>query len=155
MVIVVGAKGAGPPEIEDWRQLAAEFGMRIEIKYKLSDAEKFREIKRSKLVLFPSYFEGFGYPPIEAQYCNVPCIAFDLPVIRETSGAGVYCVPVGDWAAFQRKIGEVLSLEQDHGWLREHIAPIATFESYVTRMNGLVETLMQRPARALSATPVS
>jgi glycosyltransferase involved in cell wall biosynthesis len=138
MVFVVGSKEARPPEFACWQTEADAFGTRLEIKMKLSDAEKFREIKRSKLVLFPSFFEGFGYPPIEAQYCDVPCIAFDLPVVRETNGDGVYYVPIGYWAAFQKKFGEVLRSPRDHSWLREHIA----------RLDAIVGTLMQRPARA-------
>ncbi len=148
MVFIVGSKQATPPEFDRWQVEADAFGIRLEIKTKLSDVEKFREIKRSKLVLFPSFFEGFGYPPVEAQYCNVPCIAFDLPVVRETSGDGAYYVPIGDWDAFQAKIGEVLRSGRDHTRLKEHIAPIATFDSYVARMDTIVETLMQRSRAA-------
>jgi glycosyltransferase involved in cell wall biosynthesis len=52
----------------------------------LTDLEKFREFKSSRLMVFLSHFEGFGYPPVEALYCGVPCVARPLPVLREVNG---------------------------------------------------------------------
>ena len=33
--------------------------------------------------VYPSLYEGFGLPPIEAQACGCPCIVSDIPVLRE------------------------------------------------------------------------
>lgn len=111
------------------------YGVKIELLQRLTDEEKFRYIKRSRLLLFPSFFEGFGLPPVEAQYCNVPCIAFDLPVLREVNGDGIAYVKPGNWGAFRQIIGQVLSSGRSHDHLREGIAHVARFEAYVERMN--------------------
>ena len=38
---------------------------------------------RACALLFPSRFEGFGWPPIEAQACGCPVVASDIPPIAE------------------------------------------------------------------------
>lgn len=43
----------------------------------------------AKFLLFPSLFEGFGLPLVEALEKNIPCIASDLPVFREVAGDAV------------------------------------------------------------------
>ena len=34
-------------------------------------------------MVFPTRFEGFGLPPAEALYCGRPCLAYDIPILRE------------------------------------------------------------------------
>ena len=63
---------------------------------KISDVEKFKIIAEADAMVFPSQFEGFGMPPMEALYFNVPVIAYDLPVLREIYKDNIEFVPVGD-----------------------------------------------------------
>jgi glycosyltransferase involved in cell wall biosynthesis len=45
---------------------------------------------RALALLFPSRYEGFGWPPIEAQACGCPVVASDIPPVAEvirSSGA--------------------------------------------------------------------
>lgn len=37
--------------------------------------------------VYPSVYEGFGLPPLEAMACGAPVIASDIPAIREVVGA--------------------------------------------------------------------
>jgi alpha-1,3-rhamnosyl/mannosyltransferase len=34
--------------------------------------------------VFPSRYEGFGFPPLEAMACDVPVVCSDIPSLRET-----------------------------------------------------------------------
>lgn len=44
--------------------------------------------------VFPSLYEGFGLPAVEAMACGCPVVAADVPGLRETCGdAALYCDP--------------------------------------------------------------
>lgn len=44
------------------------------------------------LFLFPSLYEGFGLPPVEAMKCGTPVVASDIPTLREVLGSHAwYC----------------------------------------------------------------
>ncbi len=79
----------------DELKVLEKFG-NVEIHGKISDVEKFKIIAQSDVMVFPSHFEGFGMPPMEALYFNVPVIAYDLPVLREIYQDNIEYVPVGD-----------------------------------------------------------
>ena len=143
LALIVGTGEVPPAQMDELRRRAAEHGVEIEVKYRLADRDKFREIKRASLMLFPSYFEGFGLPPVEAQYCNVPCIAFDLPVLREVSGDGLIYVEHGNWPQFRARIAEVLNSTNTYERLQDNIAEVACFENYVERIDRIVQRVME------------
>lgn len=142
-VIIVGS-GTIPGDInKEIRDKAKRLGIQIEYKFKLSDYEKFTEIGKACLLLFPSFFEGYGYPPIEALYFNTPCIAFELPVLRETCRDNLIFVTRGDWSAFKEKIKEVLTYDKQVQTGKE-IRPVARFEAYAEKLDTLVTTLAEK-----------
>jgi glycosyltransferase involved in cell wall biosynthesis len=48
----------------------------------------------ARVVLFPSCYEGFGFPLVEAFAADVPVIAADIPVFREVgAAAAAYAAP--------------------------------------------------------------
>ena len=50
--------------------------------------------KNALLYVFPSLYEGFGSPLIEALYSNCPVLCSDIPVFREVAGNGAeFCTP--------------------------------------------------------------
>ena len=47
--------------------------------------------------LFPSMYEGFGMPVLEARKCGIPVITSDTPELREAGGSGcIYIQPTSD-----------------------------------------------------------
>mgnify|MGYP003775999699 CR=1 FL=1 len=75
-------------------------GVTVEILTQLSESEKFLSYGKASLTLFPSTFEGFGYPPIESLAMGTPCAVRDLEVYRETCGSDLIVLPdrESEWA---------------------------------------------------------
>jgi glycosyltransferase involved in cell wall biosynthesis len=49
---------------------------------------------RVDILLFPSWYEGFGWPPLEAMACGTPVVASNAASLPEVIGdAGVMCPP--------------------------------------------------------------
>lgn len=59
-------------------------------------------------LLYPSRYEGFGLPPLEAAACGRPSVVSDLPVLRESTGGAATFVPAGDVDAWARAMTAVL-----------------------------------------------
>lgn len=143
LVLILGKEEVPPTILEHMIELAGKFDVRLEFKRKLSDVEKFREFKRARLVLFPSQFEGFGYPPVEAQFCNVNCVAFDLPVLRETCGDRLYFVKSGDWPAFRENIAQALTNGRDTSEFKDDITPVASLDTATARLDNILQELLR------------
>ena len=84
--------------------LADANNVKVRFYANVTDAEKFHIIKRSKVLVFLSDFEGFGISPAEGIYCGKPAIVYDIPVIRDTYGDSVDYVKSGDLALVAGKI---------------------------------------------------
>jgi alpha-1,3-rhamnosyl/mannosyltransferase len=58
-------------------------------------------------VAFPTLYEGFGLPAVEAQSAGVPLLASDIPVLREVAGEGALYAPPEDvdaWCTLVRRL---------------------------------------------------
>jgi glycosyltransferase involved in cell wall biosynthesis len=56
----------------------------------VSDVELVRLYKGARLLLFPSLYEGFGMPPIEAMTCGCPVVAARAASMPEVCGEAAY-----------------------------------------------------------------
>ncbi len=59
-------------------------------------------------LLYPSRYEGFGLPPLEAWACGTPALLSDIPVLRESTGGRAQYVPPGDVDAWADAVVTVL-----------------------------------------------
>ena len=64
---------------------------------------------RALVFVFPSLYEGFGFPPLEAMACQTPVVAFDVATMPEVVGDGGILVSRGDGAAFFRAVDRLVS----------------------------------------------
>lgn len=121
----------------------------LKILYMISDREKFEEIAKSELMIFPSLFEGFGYPPVEAAYVGTPCVAYDLPVLREFNDDFVSFVPIGDADAMRDTVRQVIKRRKKKTPSFGATArSIATVDAFSKRLKELLEGLPDTKAAA-------
>lgn len=60
-------------------------------------------------LIFPSFYEGFGWPIIEAQACGCPVATSDRPAMTEVGGSAAIYVAPEDPSAAAAKLAELLA----------------------------------------------
>jgi Glycosyltransferase len=69
---------------------------------RLSDAEIVGLMQQARALIFPSLYEGFGIPPLEAMANGCPVLASAIPAVQETcEGAAAYFEPHDEAALSQ------------------------------------------------------
>lgn len=69
----------------------------------------------AKLFVYPSYYEGFGLPPLEAMACGVPVITSNVTSIPEVVGNGAETISPDDQLNLADRMYSLLS--DDEAWL--------------------------------------
>jgi glycosyltransferase involved in cell wall biosynthesis len=83
--LVLVGKGSGAQRIlAKVRQ--AGFESRVVLTGFVTEAELVVLYNRAKLFVYPSLYEGFGLPPVEAMACGCPVVASNTSVLPETLG---------------------------------------------------------------------
>lgn len=88
-LVVVGGRSSGV-----FSTCSIEPGARLTALGRVSDGAVRALYENALCFVFPSFYEGFGIPPLEAMLCGCPVIVSDIPALRETCGdAALYCDP--------------------------------------------------------------
>lgn len=61
------------------------------------------------IVAYPSRYEGFGLPPLEAMACGAPVIATRVASLAEVLGSAAWLVPPGDDEQLSRAISDLIA----------------------------------------------
>ena len=113
--------GGGPIESEEIK-LLKELGLEVNrelLFFSGDDDLLFYLYKNAQAFIYPSLYEGFGIPPLEAMACNCPVICSDASSIPEVVGdAGEYFNPY-DIASIAKAVEYVVSSNSRMNQLRE------------------------------------
>ena len=74
----------------------------------VAEADKAGLYRMARVAIFPSMYEGFGLPPLEAMACGTPVIAADATSIPEVVGSAAYLIDPADSRALGGAIIAVL-----------------------------------------------
>jgi glycosyltransferase involved in cell wall biosynthesis len=83
---------------------------------RVSDGDLALLYGQARAFLFPSYFEGFGVPPIEAMALGCPVVASNTSALPEVlGGAAILCDPDADddWVAAVRRLSLDPAVRED------------------------------------------
>jgi glycosyltransferase involved in cell wall biosynthesis len=113
-LVLAGGSGFGFGEIRAAIE-NSRFKKDIVLKGYVSESEKNDLLENSAVFVFPSFYEGFGMPVLEAQNAGVPVIASNSSCLPEIAGSGAVLInPNNPWeiALAMRKILGDESLRQ-------------------------------------------
>jgi glycosyltransferase involved in cell wall biosynthesis len=111
--LVIVARFPPPdPLYPDIPALARSLGLRSVHFVEVVDEEDKPGLYRSALAFaFPSEYEGFGLPPLEAMACGTPVLTSDATSIPEVVGDAALLVPPGDISAWSSAMSRVAQSE--------------------------------------------
>ncbi len=103
----------GTPVFPDMRKYAAELEIADYVRWigYVDEADKPSLYRLARVFAFPSVYEGFGLPVLEAMACGTPVVANDIPVMAEIVGDGAFLVEAGSARAMAGAIIALLIQE--------------------------------------------
>lgn len=113
----------------------------------VSDADLRALYSSCSVFVYPSKYEGFGLPPLEAMACGAPVVTSDIPVMRETVGKAAKLVNPSSVQDLAGAIVTLLDDKQARGRLsvlgQEH-AQSFTWAQTATKTLEVYEQALQR-----------
>ena len=106
-LVVVGADGWGAErfaaavEASPWRSRIVRAGY-------LDDPTVASTLRHAAVLAYPSRYEGFGFPPLQAMAAGVPVVATAAGAVPEVVGDGAVLVDPGDGDGLAGAIDRVL-----------------------------------------------
>ena len=116
--MVAGGGGWGDDELLA-RVRASPAADRVRLTGRVSDEELCELYRGAECFLYPSRYEGFGLPPLEAMTCGAPVVSSDRTSMPEVLGDAAVAVDPDDPDALADAVGALLHSEPRRAELRE------------------------------------
>lgn len=137
-LVLAGPPGWGVDEV-DGAVRAARHGGRVVRTGWVTGEERAGLLAAAAVLAFPSRYEGFGLPVLEAMDAGVPVVATAVGAVREVAGDAAVLVPPGDAGALAGALAEVLGDEGRAEALRRAGRERAAAFSWERMVGGLVD----------------
>lgn len=110
-LVLVGGSGWGRQEVD---AVVAELGVadRVQFRGYVDDREKADLLRGAEVMAYPSVYEGFGLPILEAMQAGVPVVSTTAGAIPEVAGRAAVLVEPRDPSALA---GALLTVLEDDG----------------------------------------
>lgn len=105
------------PAMFDLRSMVAKTGMESRVRFigGVEESDKAAVYSGAQAFIFPSEYEGFGLPPLEAMACGTPVVAANSSSVAEVCSGAALLVPPGDVAALAEAVESLLGNPSLHG----------------------------------------
>ena len=116
---------------------------------RLTDAEIVALERHARAFVFPSLYEGFGIPPLEAMTQGCPVLAADIPAVREACGEAALYFDPRDRESLIQVMRQILEAPQQRADL------VAKGDANVARFswNRSAEALLTEIAEMVAVAP--
>ena len=116
-LVIVGDIDASYRDISLAEKVGAAAG--VELLGRVSDEELIGLYRNAQAFIYPSLYEGFGLPPLEAMACGCPVVTANTASLPEVCGDAVCYVDPYDTVDISRGINQVLASGGLRSELRE------------------------------------
>jgi glycosyltransferase involved in cell wall biosynthesis len=108
-LVIVGKKDGFITPGENIFRLADTQGISYLFSGEVSDAELVSIYRQASILVFPSFYEGFGLPPLEAMYLGCPVAASSAASIPEVCGDAAFYFDPNSIPEISTVINEIIS----------------------------------------------
>jgi len=153
---IVGGGGAvfSDPNLE----ALANSDPRVRFLGRLSDAQLIEQYQGAAAFVFPSLYEGFGIPPLEAQACGCPVLAANAASIPEVlQSSALYFDPLDI-----EHISRAMALALNSLTIRQHLRTLGlqnvarfSWDASARLISDRIDTVMARRPRGATLTQPS
>jgi glycosyltransferase involved in cell wall biosynthesis len=140
----VGLVKVGQDFTSEQHRIIAGLGLTQRVSHlgRLDEASLIMTYQSCDVLLFPSLYEGFGWPPLEAMACGLPVVTSTAGSLPEVAGDAALSAPSDDHAGLARMVAEVLTRDE----LRQNLiarglcrARIFTWEKSISQLVGIYQ----------------
>lgn len=114
-------------------------------------ATRVRLLTGAAIVAYPSLYEGFGFPVLEAMTVGTPVVAADLPALREVARDGALFAATGDDSALAGALDRVLGDEAVRDQLVQRGRAVAAGYSWERTARGLAQVYVRLSTASYNA----
>ena len=109
VLVLVGGVGGAAFDIDAAVRAVPAVAPRVHLLGRVPDQALLELLGSADLFVYPSEYEGFGLPPLEAMAAGVPTIVSNKASLPEVVGAGAVVVDPHDIAQFAAAMGRLLT----------------------------------------------